>query len=202
MTLIEASQWAIIVGSIAIFGVAIQVFLGYKQLKSDHERSRREKAVDLLRDWSNTVKAEQTWARKLVEKFDSEQCRALWNQEIFEIPEKQENHLAQFFDVDKNQKTHGVIKLTEKQVVTLRWYVISYMNLMESILVAWQYSIVSREIIEHQFSFLFSPEKGHSALHTLRVAAGGEKSYPATEIFTNHLERKRRKSLSERSEIA
>jgi len=189
MTLTEASQISTIVGSLAIIGVVIQVFIAYKHLKADHERSRREKAVDLLRDWSNTVKAEQTWARRLVETFNSEQCRALWNQLPFDISEKQESHLNQFFTIDDDQKNNA------------RWYVVSYMNLMESILVSWQYSIVNREIVEDQFSFLFSPEKGYTALHTLRVAAGGEKSYPATEIFANHLENMRREALKEKAEI-
>ncbi len=202
MPLDEASKIATIVGSFATIGVFIQVLFAYRQLKADHERSRREKAVELIKEWSISVKKEQTWARMLVEQFNSEQCRSLFNQTPFEVSDKLENHLNQFFEIAKEQKNNGSILLTEKQVVTLRWYVVSYLNLMESILVSWQYSIVSREIIEHQFSFLFSPEKGYTALSKFRSAAGGEKSYPATEIFANHLEECRRKVLVEKADVA
>ena len=202
MTLEEASQLSTVIGSLAIFGIIFQIYLASKQIKADHERSRREKAVELIKDWSKSVQREQTWARKLVEQFSAEQCRYLFNQSCFDLPKKLEPHLHQFFEIEKDQKKNGSITLTEKQVVTLRWYIVSYLNLLEAILVSWQYSVVDREIIEHEFSFLFSPEQGHFALSEFRSAAGGQKTYPAIEIFANHLEEKRRSVLKEKANIA
>ena len=202
MTLQEISQIAIIVGVLSIIGVAIQIHLTKKILKADHERSRREKTVELLRDWSKSVEKEQTWARKLVEKFTAEQCRSLFSQRVFMVQVELKPHLDQFFDIEEEQVKDNCIALTEKQMVSLRWYVVTYLNLLESILVAWQYGIVNRDIIEHEFSFLFSPEDGHSALQAFRTAAGGEQSYPAIEIFANHLEQKRKSVLIKKAEIA
>lgn len=96
---------------------------------------------------------------------------------------------------------NSCIVLTGDKVSKLRWLVMTYLNILESILVAWQYSIVDREIIEHQFSYLFSSERGHSALSKFRSAAGGEKSFPAIEIFANHIEEKKKSILKEKANI-
>ena len=202
MTLQDASQVATIIGALAIIGIVFQSYLARKVLKADHERSRRERAVELLQDWSKNIEKEQTWARKLVEKLNSEQCRGLFAQQVFSVPIELKQHLEQFFEIKQEQTKNEIICLTEKQVVSLRWFVVSYLNLLESILVAWQYGIVSREIIEHEFSFLFSPEEGLSALQEFRTAAGGEKSFPAIELFANHLKQKRKQILIKKSEIA
>ena len=205
ITLQEISQLASILGSLAVIGVFLQIRLTRKQLKADHERSRREKSVELLLEWTKNLKENTSLARKIVESLDDEQTRNLFNQEDVKISKKYDNALKKILsinDADELKEENDFIILSGKSVSKLRWYVMSYLNMLESILVAWQYSIVDREIIEHQFSYLFFPEQGHEALKNFRVAAGGEKSFPVIEIFTNHLEEQRRKILKEKSEIA
>ncbi len=46
ISLEQAYQIATIVGSLAIIGIVIQVYLTFSQLKADHERSRREKSIE------------------------------------------------------------------------------------------------------------------------------------------------------------
>ena len=204
ITLQEISQLATIFGSLAVIGVFIQIWLARKQLKTDHEKSRREKSVELLLDWTKNLKENTSLARKIVESLDDEQSRNLFNQEDVRISKKHLKSLKKILslnDDDLNEENDFII-LSGDSVSKLRWYVISYLNMLESILVAWQYSIVDREIIEHQFSYLFSPEQGHEALKKFRIAAGGEKAFPAIEIFTNYLKEQRKKILKEKSEIA
>jgi len=202
MTLQDASNIATIIGSIAVIGVFVQIWLTKKQLKTDHERSRREKSVELLIEWSKNLKEDTSLARKIVETLDDEECRNLYNQEDVKVSEKYSDSLRKILSIEKLEAKDGIVLLSGDKVSKLRWHVMTYLNMLESILVAWQYSIVDRQIIEHQFSYLFSPEQGHEALKKFRVATGGEKSFPAIEIFTNHLEEKRRSILKEKSNVA
>jgi hypothetical protein len=203
MTLSDAANIATIIGSIAIIGVGVQISIASKQLKADHERSRREKSVELLLVWAKNLKDNSSLARKIVESLNEEQSRNLFNLEETRIPEKYKEPLEKILvDTTGNIKVDsGYIVLTGERVSNLRWLVMTYLNILESILVAWQYSIVDRDIIEHQFSYLFSPEQGHSALKNFRIAAGGEKTFPAIEIFSNHLEEKRRSILKEKAKV-
>jgi len=92
ITLQEISQLATIFGSLAVIGVFIQIWLARKQLKTDHERSRREKSVELLLDWTKNLKENTSLARKIVESLDDEQSRNLFNQEDVRISKNISNH--------------------------------------------------------------------------------------------------------------
>jgi hypothetical protein len=203
MNLQDSAHIATIIGSLAVIGVAIQIFLARRQLKADHERSRREKSVELLLEWTRNLKEDGSSARRIVENLDEEQTRNLFNLEETKISEKYKDNLIKILSCDDEPKTeNGNILISGNDVSKLRWHIVTYLNMLESILVAWQYSIVDRDIIVHQFSYLFSPEQGHEALKKFRVAAGGEKTYPAIEIFSNHLDEKRRKLLKEKANVA
>lgn len=203
MTLQDATNIATIIGSLALIGVFVQIILALKQLKADHERSRREKSVDLLLKWTTNLKEDSSLARKIVESLNEEQCRNLFNQEETKVAERYKTSLKKILSInDELEAQNGCILLSGEKVSKLRWYIMGYLNTLESIMVAWQYSIADREIIEHQFSYLISPEEGHTALRHFRTAAGGDKSFPAIEIFTNHLENKRKGSLIKKENVA
>jgi len=186
------------------------------QIKSEHEKSRREKAVDLLLQWTQTITKEMNSVKKIVEKFDGEQCRKLFIEEEFEVncniyddimeaineksDKKEKNDKCAECDGD-DADCRKKISLGKKHIRKLRWNTISYLNLLESILVAWQYSIVDREIIEHQFSFQVSPKDGKRVLDNFRKIAGAEDSYPAIEIFCSNLEQQRKMKLKEKGKI-
>lgn len=207
MTLSDWADVAAIVGSLVFVAIAIQIGVAYRQLKADHERSRREKSVELLMEWTQQIKKEGSVARKIIETFDPEQCRELVNQQEIKVAKKHKKLLSEFFKENNSDNSEGLkencndITLSESQSAELRWHAVSYLNSLESVLVAWQYSVVDREVIEQQFSYLFKPSDGHAALHDFRVAAGGEKSYPAIEIFSNHVEENRRKSLNMKAKV-
>ncbi|CAB1368165.1 hypothetical protein [Denitratisoma oestradiolicum] len=203
MNLQDWANLATIAGSIAIFGIALQVYIAHRQLKADHERSRREKSVEILMEWSRNLKKEGSVARKIIECLNEEQCRDIFAQQEVKISRKHENLLAQLFG-DKIQTKEGNdhILLTEAQSTELRWHAVSYLNSLEFTLVAWQYSVVDKEIIETQFSYLFRPADGHEVLKYFRKAAGGENSFPAIEIFTAHLSKKRRDQLISKANVA
>lgn len=173
-----------------------------KQFEADHERSRREKTVDILFEWDKRLKKEGALARKIVETFSAEQCRELTAQSPMQVSGKLTPHLHQLFGKDLQPDHNNLISLNEAHSSELRWHVITYLNALESVLVAWQYSIVDRGIIEHQFSYLFKPSDGHEGLKHFRVATGGEDSYPAIEIFASHIMEKRREKLVQKANVA
>lgn len=200
---VNLSEWAdvaTIVGSFAIIGIAVQVYIQHRQLKFDHERSRREKSVDVLQEWSRGLKKEGSVARKIIECLNEEQCREVFNQQEVKISKKHENLLIQLFG-DKIKSEDDLIILSEGQTTELRWHTISYLNSLEYTLVAWQYAVVDKEIIETQFSYLFRPSDGHEVLKHFRKAAGGENSYPAIEVFVAHIAEKRRAHLTSKANI-
>ena len=173
-----------------------------KHFEADHERSRREKTVDILFEWDKRLKKEGALARKIVETFSAEQCRELTSQSPMQVSAKLTPHLHQLFGKNLEPDQNNLISLNEAHSSELRWHVITYLNALESVLVAWQYSIVDREIIEHQFSYLFKPSDGHEGLKHFRVATGGEDSYPAIEIFASHIMEKRRAKLVQKANVA
>jgi len=173
-----------------------------KQFEADHERGRREKTVDILFEWDKRLKKEGALARKIVETFSAEQCRDLTAQLPLVVSGKLKPHLHQLFGPDLELDQNNVIQLNEAHSSELRWHVITYLNALESVLVAWQYSIVDRDIIEHQFSYLFKPSDGHEGLKHFRIATGGEDSYPAIEIFASHIIEKRREKLVQKAKVA
>ncbi len=196
------SQEALAIAQKDIINSQQALALAQKGLDADHERSRREKTVDILFEWDKRLKKEGALARKIVETFSAEQCRELTSQSPMQVSGKLTPHLHQLFGKDLDPDNNNIINLNEAHSSELRWHVITYLNALETVLVAWQYSIVDREIIEHQFSYLFKPSDGHEGLKHFRVATGGEDSYPAIEIFASHIMEKRREKLVQKANVA
>lgn len=204
---LSLSEWAniaTIITALGVVGIALQVLFSHRQIKADHERSRREKSVEVLIEWSKNLKKEGSLARKIIECLNEEQCREVYNQNETRVSKKHITLLVQLFGdkLQENDNEGDYITLTEAQTTELRWHVITYLNSLEFTLVAWQYAVVDKDIIESQFSFLFRPADGHELLKHFRKAAGGEDTYPAIEIFTAHLEQKRKEKLIEKAKVA
>ena len=203
---LNLSDWAniaTIIGACAIFVAVIQAQIMRRQFKADHERGRREKTVELLSNWFARQKKYGPIARKIAEQLTEEQCRDVLAQQSICVPVKLKKQFQQLFGKQKiKDEGEKEIRLTEAQSADFRWHVVCYLNALETTLIAWQYSIVDREIIETQFSYLFRPAEGHEILRQFRTAAGGEEAFPAIEIFAAHLKNKRRDKLIEKVRVA
>lgn len=199
----------------------LSIYFLYRQIKSEHEKGRREKAVELLLSWTLNIKPEANSAMKIVERFNKEQCVALHKEETFSVDcilyseieaivpskkkiapeEKDLKARCEICNGDKKSQCVHDIELTVKQVKKLRYLIISYLNLLESVLVAWQHGIADKDIIEQQFAFLVKPKEYKNCLEDFRVACGSEVSYPAIETFCRTLEEKRRHKLIKKDVI-
>jgi len=161
----------------------VQTLAINKQAKDDHERSRREKAVALLAQWSSSLTHKSSITRKLVETMDEHQSRDLFKQNSISMRDDQKALTSTAVpNWDASSK-----KLTEKESTEVRWVTVSYLNALESVLASWRHNVADRAILEEQFGYLVSHEEGHFILERFRVASGGDKTFPAIGEFANHI---------------
>lgn len=193
---------ATIIQSVAALGIAIQILLSNQEIRADHERSRREKSIDVLVQWSNNLTKENSITRKILDNLSEDQCKNILNQEEVKVLKKHEPLLQQLFGQNLDAPVDDYIVIKASQSAELRWNAITYLNSLEFTFVAWQYSVVDRKIIEDQFQYLFNPDDGSEVLKNFRKAAGGSLVFPAIEIFTTHITQKSKERLIQKSNVA
>ena len=187
----------IILAASSVFMI-IQIDLLKKQLKNHHEERRRENTINFMSTWCNSVKKDTSIAEQVARNLNNEQAIKLYRQEGFEVSLELKKEICKFCPLDKNASCDTCSlkdqkKLDGKILTELRWHVISYLNTLETILVAWDLGIVDRETIEQQFSFLQNPKTG-TTLSQFRNSAGG---YPSIEKFIDQIKDKPSKPRAE-----
>ena len=175
--------------------IIVQIRLARKHKRDEHEEIRRVKTVEVIMAWSQSLKKETSFANRIVEHFSPDQCTKLYKQEAFEVTEEVMGKICDICQLAntlkcKECKNHEHKKYIIKDLALseLRWYIISYLNMIESVLIAWQMGIVDRKTIEHQFSYLYDPKKQKNVLEAFRNAAGGVERYPAIDAFCKQLQ--------------
>jgi hypothetical protein len=178
----------------------LQLLLEKKVEKKQHEEMRRIKTVEVMEHWSNSLKRETSFAEKIVEGFTDAQCRDLYFKKPIELDIEKGRDLCQICTECKDAKdkceqciSGNKFKLTGAPLAEFRWYVIGYLNMLESVMTAWKLKIVDTDEIENQFQYLYNPEQGWNALEPFRKAAGGEDAYPNIDEFMKSLEEKKRR---------
>jgi len=217
------AQWVIAVassiGALGILGVFYQSYTAFSQLKitakqldtsikdlkADHERSRREKAIDLLAHWDRNIKLSGALSRKFAETLSFEQSKSLFKQQSFEVdPTHAELFLGSLSNISSKNRDIPTekFKVSERESSEIRWGVISYLNHLETILAAVRHNIADKDMIYEQFTYLVAPTEGHYVLEHFRKAAGGSDSYPSIEEFATELKNKHETNNSGKKKIA
>ena len=182
--------WLTIIRDIlAIVGIGLalwRVFVMRRTFFSDHDRSRRTKAVDLIQFWSGKVTKQSSIARKLVESFSDDQCKSLSEQKEFNIDSNKKDLLKELFKDIKIEENQNTVKLNEAQSSVLRWEIVNYLNQLESVLTAWRHNVADKEIIEEEFHYLYDTKQNHTVVEKFRNAVGSE-SYLGIKEFIEHL---------------
>ncbi|MBL8355654.1 MAG: hypothetical protein JNM01_12565 [Delftia acidovorans] len=202
LSLATYASIATIVQAFAALGIAFQIYQSKSQIEADHERSRREKSIDILTNWSNGLTKENSITRKILDNLSEDQCASVLQQEEFKLHKKHEPLLQQLFGQDLDPAVDEFITIKPQQSAALRWNAITYLNSLEFTFVAWQYSVVDRKIIEDEFQYLFNPDNGSEVLKNFRKAAGGTAVFPAVEIFSTHITQKSKERLIQKSNVA
>ena len=187
-----------------------------------HEKSRRENACRIIADWSHNLRKEESIAKRIVERFDEKQARALHNEEEFSITKDLYDKLVVILEEAGGQNEpasnsnkqpdnqnrccedcyqKNMVKLNKKQVVLLRWYVMHYLNDLECVLLQCKQGIADEEVFIEQFNYQYNTKDGVMALKVFRTIAGGVSSYPATEWFCVKMEERLRKEIIEKQYV-
>jgi hypothetical protein len=189
---------ASVVSAAGIVLLAIQVILYKKELRDDHERSRRENAINFLLEWAKGLGKNGSLTRKLVELLDEDQIKALVEMRPFAISVEHKNLVLACLDKENAAKSvkieNELVYLSEIHVKIIKWEAVSYLNLLESILSAWRHNTADRLMIEEQFRSFIAPERNMTMLENYRIEAGGHKALPAISEFVS-AEMKRRATL-------
>lgn len=190
MELGSIAHWVMVIVAI------VSVFLILTQLRADHERSRRELAVKLLQEWTKGLKLECSAVVALVVTLSAEQCDDLAKRKSLSLDDDHRHinrnavlrcleftYKNEGFEIDKI--IHGSkIDIDGDYVIFIRFIVMYYLNLLESILAAWNLGVADESILEEQFRFL--KLSGYD-LEKLRIAAqnnnAGVDVYPSIANF-------------------
>ena len=199
-----------VITALSTICIAIQLFQTACTEKKHHEEMRRIKTVEVMENWSTSLMKETSFAEKIVEGFTDEQCRALYFKEEFELDCKKGRDICQIcketsYDDPQTQCNKCLngdkFKLAGAQLSEFRWYVVRYLNMLESVMTAWNLNIVDRQEIEDQFQYLYNPERGWDVLESFREAAGGRNAYPNIEKFIQEMKNRRSKERPKRPKL-
>jgi len=190
-------QWIQAIAS-AIQAVAVifafwQVLLLRKQIKTDHERSRRIRAIDDLSVWNKSLDKAQPSARRLVDSFSPTQCANLVEKKPFYVASNNlkalEYALAGVIQDGELKKTEDGILLNEKHISHLLFLCISHLNSLEIALQGWWYGVADKKIIFEQLKYVVSFKNGSYILENLRQHELLKDNYPAITAFVSELRR-------------
>ena len=174
----------------ALDKTAEQVSLAQKAFIDSHDLERRKKAIILLKDWSRFIYEAGTGAKSFAEKLDFKKSELLWIEESFEIDTKQKGYLEQTVPAigQVAVNAEGKIALSSSQVSILRKQVVSYLNLLETILSARRHNVADPDMLKEQFGNLVVPREGKHLLTHFRAIAGGVEAFPSIELFVKEIE--------------
>ena len=182
--------WQVVV-MVRQFNVMVkQVDVMVWQVKADHDKSRREYSARLIWDWTTNIRKNTKATTKLINLLDKTECAAIFNQNAFKLDCQHEPLLrAVLSGTELTFKTteNGSIVIDEAISSYMRSMVTNYLNLLESVFVAWHHNVGDKDIIDEQFRFMISPEGNTIFLKDYLVAAGGTKNYPMIYEYIAHL---------------
>lgn len=180
------------------------VLLMWLQMKKEYDCRRREQTVQLAGRWSDNLQPNINRIKRVCEKLSSDQCRKICNEEEFRVSSEIYLEIVRALQPKENQQNINGDEecvVTEEMSSRMRSELIYYLNQLETVLISWQHHIADDKIIEAQFSFLMDDKEGKTILENFRRACGSEKTYPAIEMYSQHLKKKREKSLKRKKKL-
>ena len=163
----------------------VKVALSWKSFWGSNEISRRKVGLERIESWTNKLTKKSSLARKIVESFDENQCKSLFNEDEIKVPDKLQKSLSLYFEKEINIDSNFCI-IDEGQSSVLRWEIITYLNSLEQVLISWRHNIADKSLIEEQFSYLYDTTNNHTALERFRSVAGNL-NYPSINEFITYL---------------
>ena len=179
--------------------IIIQLYYAVRSYRDEHERARRENAVNYLTNFIKAIDQKSSIARKVIELFSDSQCDALSKKEEISVEVKRIEEIKAIFSCKTpNGKNYPEelrvdgqnIILNEEQSSYLMWLAMTYLNSIESLLLAWRHNVADRAMIEEECENLVD-KNGSTILEKLRGVIGKE-ACPAIDEFVNATREKNR----------
>jgi hypothetical protein len=137
-----------VVSAAAIVLALVQFQLQRKIWLTAHERSRAEKAIEIIRTFSSTFNAQSAATNRLIEKLSPDQLIELDAGRTFSIEEGRKNDVQAALPHTDLLVEGGIIHLTAEQVYQLRFQALEILNNIEIVCQAWRLDVADRETIE------------------------------------------------------
>ena len=176
---LNASPPLDIVTAVGILFVCLQLLLAKRAMSHDHERSRRQFAIEIARDWNRSIGPETSAAQKLIQGLNEDQCNKIAKYESPVIIEKGKGYLVDVcLETPACRDQQGSIILDDADVKHLRYLGANYLNEIEIVLSAWYKNVGDQDYIEEEFSFVTR----NMTMDRFRDAIGAG-DYPAIDSF-------------------
>lgn len=191
------------VGGAASLVALSQIRLFRKQMAHDHERSRRDHAINDLSKWNAHLSETVTSARRLVETFSGDQLECLKRGRGFNIPVKHKAMAVVALAADVSQvitselmtpllQDDEHVVLSAEHAIRLRNRCIEHLNACEISLLGWRHGAADRQIIEEQMNYLVDLRNGWRMLEDFRTIVVGEGAYPSVAQFVQVIYQRKR----------
>jgi len=170
--------------TVGIGALVWQIQVMRRQTNADHARCRREKAIELLEQWTRSISRATTAARRFAEKLDANQSKSLWNQETFTVLAAHRDLIVSSLTdaalVAELQEKGDELVIPQRVATAIRWQVVVYLNQLETVFTAVRHGVADEQIIQEQFGYIVDPKRGECVVERFRQAAGTQ-NYPAIE---------------------
>lgn len=177
-----------------------------QQIKFDHDKSRREFAIQLCLNWTQSCTPESFELIRFVDELSEENTAAIIANREFEVASETKEALGKIFGKNDAQEMYalddqnGKIRVLAAGSQQIRYVTVEFLNGLESVFSAWRHAVADRAIIEEQFDPILDPAKGKNALGKFRKRIGVE-HFPNIQAFVDHIDGKR-KNATLRDEVA
>lgn len=183
------SASAIVVGASQFWLARRQFALQLRVWKTQHERSRCEKAIEIIRAFTQAFTAQWASTLKLVERLEVPHLKALDDGKQFSIAETEKSDVQAALVNSPLAISSGQIHLTSEQAYQLRYQALEILNSAEIVFQAWHRDVADRKIIQEETRFLFHHDDPQptTLMQRYRSVFNAEKYYPAIYRFIEYI---------------
>lgn len=155
---------------------ATQIKISTAQLRADNERFQQERAVEVLREWTQFTAERDPCMIQAVRLLNDEELKFLLKKESFSIHGTKSAKLCDLLGLADPQNEK--VSLTARQVTLIRAQAITYLNALEWCLAVWKdisTDSLARKLIFDEFKELADIGSSEMPLAALRRIDGGFK---------------------------
>lgn len=157
------------------------------ELKADHDRSRREMAIEVINNWINSANLGYSGLENFVESLTPNCCDDLWNKKEVTVDARHAVYISNVLNCEI-PILDSFIKLNPEYARKIRANIVEYLNCLEAIACAWRYNVADQEILEEEFKTIILLNNGEISMNNFISRTG---VYPSLKLWTKKIYQKR-----------